>query len=85
MSRFLISAPNELVADMIRQQLVAGGVPSLPVGNSAKPVTGCAGFDIYVEDGDLQRAREILRAAESVSEAQLIAESESAGRLDSPG
>jgi hypothetical protein len=68
----LTSAPNEFVADIILQRLAEGGVRARPIGRLAGPTPFAVGRvveqDIYVEDGDLQRAREILRDAESAGE-----------------
>jgi hypothetical protein len=81
-SRFLISAPSEFVADTMCGQLVAAGIRPQTIGNSIRPATLAAGRDIYVDDEHLERAREVLREAESVDEAQLIAESEAAASPD---
>lgn len=74
-------APNEFVAGAVCQQLIEGGVQPLSVGASAKPGTLSGGRDIYVEDADLERARQILKEAEGVSDEQL-AELSEAARLE---
>jgi hypothetical protein len=63
MRKWLVSAPNEFVAEIIRQQLAEGGVRSLCVGGP-KPSSLAGGCDIYVEESDLERARTVLKAAE---------------------
>jgi hypothetical protein len=77
-TRFLTSAPNEFVADMIYQRLTEAGVQPLSIGSEARPASLDGGRDIYVEDQDLDRARQILRRAESVSEQELSDESQGA-------
>lgn len=68
MTILLTSTPNEFVADIILQRLAEGGIQALPIGRSAQPTTFANGQDIYVEDDDLERAREILREAESAGD-----------------
>ena len=84
MMRLLTSAPNEFVADMICQRLMEGGVQVLPVGTSARPASLGGGRDIYVEDADLERAREILRDAESLSDEDLSEATEGAVQQTQP-
>lgn len=71
-------APNEFVADAVCEQLIEGGVQPRSVAASAKPGTLAGGRDIYVADGDLERARQILKDAEEVSDEQLAELSEAA-------
>ena len=73
MRKWLINAPNEFTAEMICQRLAEGGVRPLSVGTTAKPTSMAGGRDIYVDDRDFDRAREILRAAETVSDDELTA------------
>jgi hypothetical protein len=82
--RLLTSAPNEFVADMICQRLMEGKVQVLPVGTSARPASLAGGRDIYVEDADLERACEILRDAESLSDQDLSEATEAAVQRTQP-
>jgi hypothetical protein len=61
MAKWLITAPNEFVADMICQRLVEGGVQPLSLGTSSRPSSLAGGRDVYVGDGELDLARQISR------------------------
>jgi hypothetical protein len=67
MRKWLIHAPNEFVAEIIRQRLAEGGVRSFSVG-SARPSSLAGGRDIYVEELDLEHARRILKSVEDNNE-----------------
>jgi hypothetical protein len=75
-ARFLINAPSEFVADMICARLSEAGIQPRSIGASARPATLAGGRDIYVEDDELNRAREVLHEAESSSESEPSAASE---------
>jgi hypothetical protein len=78
MSSWLMAAPNEFVADAVCQQLLEAGVHPLPLGASARLGTLAGRRDIYVADGDLERARQILKEIEAVSDQELAKLSEAA-------
>lgn len=69
---------------MICERLTEVGVQPLPIGALARPGSLTGRRDIYVEDGDLDRAREILREAESVSDQELADESGAAVQQTHP-
>jgi hypothetical protein len=75
-SKWLLSAPSEFVADIVCQRLSEGGVRSFSQGAGARRSSLAGAQDIYVEDGDLARARSILKEAETFSEDELAALSE---------
>lgn len=64
MSRWLITAPNEFVATMISQGLDDAGIRSFALNAQPRPINFSGSQDIYVEDPDLDRAREILKRLE---------------------
>jgi Putative prokaryotic signal transducing protein len=72
MSTHLATVANEFEADMILTRLSEAGVRAWP---SVEGPFGRGGTgetrDIYVEDADLERAREVLAAAESIGEDEL--------------
>jgi hypothetical protein len=76
MSRHLATARNEIEADIIIGRLSDAGIHAWQQGTlGSRP--GYAGTqDIYVEEVDLQPAREALKAAQDVNEDELIALSE---------
>lgn len=67
MTQWLMTAPNEFVADMIRQRLSDGGVQSTALASGGKGAAVAFGMEraIYVEDADLERARAIVEEAEA--------------------
>jgi hypothetical protein len=78
MSRYLTMAPNAFVADLIRGRLSEAGIPSYVSGDAISTYArGAAGADsIYVDDADLERARQVLADAQGVSEDELCRLSE---------
>lgn len=70
--RYLIHAGNEFVGDMIRERLGEAGIESVFKKGSVRMMgTLAEGGDIYVEDGELERARRVLKEAGHVSEDEL--------------
>ncbi len=67
MTQWLMTAPNEFVADMIRQRLSDGGVQSTAAAAGGKGAAVAFGSEqaIYVDDADLERARVIVQEAEA--------------------
>lgn len=82
MSKLLTTVNNEAEAHIVIDRLAQAGIRAWPLGMPRFPAR-----DIYVEDADLEQARAVLQAAESLSEAELIqAEEEDAAarRLATP-
>lgn len=80
--RLLTTVDGQPVAEVVCAQLREAGIGSVNKGNplSAKRAT-FGPQDIYVEERDLDRAREVLTAAEGVSEDEVVkAEEEDAAR-----
>jgi hypothetical protein len=80
-ARLLTTVSNEAEAHMLLERLSEAGVRAWPSGLPQFPAR-----DIYVEEADLERAREALQAA-GLSEAELVqAEEEDAAarRLAQP-
>jgi hypothetical protein len=61
------------VAELIRGRLSEAGIPSYASGDAISTYArGAAGADsIYVDDADLERARQVLADAQDVSEDEL--------------
>jgi hypothetical protein len=76
MSKYLTTGSNEIEADIIMSRLSEAGIHAWQQGAlGGRP--GYAGpRDIYVEEADLEAARDALRAAQDVDENELIALSE---------
>ncbi len=72
-SRYLTNAANTFEADIVCARLAAAGIPAQI---QAFTEGGINGGSIYVEEKDLDRARETLKTAESISEEELIKLSE---------
>lgn len=79
MSRYLTTASNEFEADMILARLSDAGVPAVEQGTLGPRAGGTGARDIFVEEHDLARAREALKAAEDVTDEELTDLSERAG------
>jgi hypothetical protein len=81
MNRCLTTVGNEQEARIVLAHLADARIHAWPSG---PPLTeGVATRDIYVEDVDLDRARQVLKEAESVSEDELIqAEQDDAARRE---
>jgi transcriptional/translational regulatory protein YebC/TACO1 len=71
MSRYLTTATNEFEADMILERLAEAGVRAVEQGTLGPRAGGTGALDIHVEERDLDRAREALKAAEDVSDEEL--------------
>jgi hypothetical protein len=84
MFKLLITAENEVEADLIIARLSDAGIRSLRSPGSLRSGSGSgsgAGRDIRVEEEDLDRAREVLKTNEgSFDEDELARLSEEAGR-----
>jgi putative signal transducing protein len=74
MNRHLATAANELEADMILARMSEAGIRAWPTSIGAFGRGGPR--DIYVDEGDIDRARKALEASESVDEAELTELSE---------
>lgn len=83
-SRHLTTGSNEIEADIIVSRLSEAGIHAWQQGTlGGRP--GYAGArDIYVEEADLEAAREALKAAQDVDEDELIALSEGKTQLTQP-
>jgi hypothetical protein len=79
MNRCVTTVRNDQEAQIILAYLAEAGIHAWPSG---PPLTeGVATRDIYVDDPDLDRARQVLKEAQGVSEAELIqAEEDDAAR-----
>jgi Putative prokaryotic signal transducing protein len=76
-NRFVTQVGSEAQARVVVGRLAEAGIHGWPSGSSR--VGGMR--DIYVDDVDWERAREVLQEAEDFSEAELIqAEEEDAAR-----
>jgi hypothetical protein len=91
MTRFLLTASTEFEADIVRERLAEAGISVLIEGQANPRAIAAGGRDIYVDDGALERAREVLAAAQDVSEddlttlSQATATPEAASDGPSPG
>jgi hypothetical protein len=83
--RIVTTVGNETEATIVSGRLSDAGIRSMrqPVGRGVSWGVGGA-QNVYVQEEDLQRAREILNA-EVVSEEELVDEEERAERADAPG
>ncbi len=71
-ARWLASAPNDVAADIICARLAEGGVHPRLVGSDPHTTVVLGPRDIYVDEEELDRALEILRAAEDVDDSHLM-------------
>jgi hypothetical protein len=70
--KLLTTASNASEAEIISARLAEAGIQAIvPGGDLPQLGAGGAGA-IYIEDEDLDRAREAMKAAESISEDELI-------------
>ena len=74
-SSLLATVGNEFEADIICERLAEGGIIAA-VQASGRGNAFAGGRDIYVQEHDLERAREILQDAEEVSDEELTELSE---------
>lgn len=73
MSRWLTTGANEIEADIILTRLGEAGIPAWE-SNSLGGRPGSAGpRDIYVDDANIEHARETLRGVQDVDEGELTA------------
>jgi hypothetical protein len=84
-SEYLMTVANEFEADMILSRLAEAGVRAVQEGPLGPRAEGFGTRDIYVEEIDLDRAREALEAAEDISEEELAELSEAAAESPEPG
>lgn len=79
MSRHLTTPINELEADIILARLKEADINAWESNSLGGPQGSAGPRDIYVDDTDLERAREVLREAQNVDEEELdeLAEGES--------
>jgi hypothetical protein len=82
MIKILTSVASTAEADMVISLLEEAGIPTMPQRSIGGPEFGLSGArDVWVEEHDLERAREVLKASEgAVSEEELTRLSEEAGR-----
>lgn len=73
-----MTASGEFEADIIRERLAEAGIGALIEGEGNPRRIGAGPTDSYVEDSELERAREVLAAAQDIDEEQLDALSQSA-------
>jgi hypothetical protein len=80
MPRHLTTPRNEIEADIILSRLREAGISGWESNSLGGPQGSAGPRDIYVDDADVERAREVLRAAQDVDEGELeeLAEDESA-------
>ena len=79
--RLLTSTPGPFEADVIVGRLGDAGIAALikaPIQSRMGDVVG--GRDVYVEEDQLDRARQVLAEAQGVSDDELARLSEDAGR-----
>jgi hypothetical protein len=80
-SRYLTTASSEFEADAIRGRLAEAGIPVIAQGAMDEHGIEFAHTrDVYVNDGDLERAREILKSDERFDEDELARLSEESYR-----
>ena len=70
--KVLTSVPSEPEAALVSARLSQAGIQAIYQRSIGGPEWGVSGArDVYVEERDLVRARELLKADEGVSEAEL--------------
>lgn len=79
MSRFLAHAESEFGADIIIARLAEAGIHAASPSVNSESGGAIGKWNIYVEEADLERAREVLAEAESVDEDELARLAEEAG------
>ena len=68
---------NEAEADLIRQRLAEAGIPAISQRSIGGPEWGASGSQyVYVEAGQLERARQVLSVAGGLSDEELAKLSE---------
>jgi hypothetical protein len=81
MSRYLTKAGNAFEARIICERLAEAGIPAQVQGFIEG---GMSAGDIYVDERNLDNAREILKTAQDVSEEELIELSEQSAHQVGP-
>lgn len=80
----LLTTENGPQAELIRSRLQDAGITALMHGGGLAAYTQESGTqEIYVEDADLERAREVLKPYEDISEQELV-EAEEEAASDPP-
>jgi hypothetical protein len=82
MIKILTSVGSTAEADMVIALLEEAGIHTMPQRAIGGPEFGLSGArDVWVEEDDLERAREVLQASEgAISDEELMRLSEQAGR-----
>jgi hypothetical protein len=75
-SRYLTTASNEFEADIILSRLSEAGLSAWQQGELGSRPGYTGARDIYVDEVDLESAREALKDAQDVDDDELIALSE---------
>jgi hypothetical protein len=83
-SRFLLTASGEFEAEIIRERLAEAGIGVLVKGQRNARAIGAGARDIYVDDTQLEHAREVLAGAQNFDEDQLDALSQGAAPPSRP-
>jgi hypothetical protein len=84
--RHLIAANADFEAEIICSRLREAGIEPVRQGEGSRGRFGGAlGRDVYVQDGDFERAQAALSAAENVSEDELIRLSEGGAEQSADG
>jgi len=76
MSSHLVTASNEFEAEIIRERLAEAGIIAVVERNIGPRAYAGGHRDVFVEEDDLERAREVLKAVEDVDEDELTRLSE---------
>jgi hypothetical protein len=83
--KLVTSVGSEPEAELIAARLSEAGIQAISRRSIGGPEWGVSGArDVYVEEHDLDRAREVLRAGEGVSEDQLAELSDAAASQKDP-
>ncbi len=81
--KLLLRAANGPQAEMISGRLRDAGISALAQGDPLVAYTQEAGGrDVYVDDDDLERARELVKSYEDIDEDELIQAQEEAAAAD---
>ncbi len=82
--KVLTTVSNEAEAEMVGERLSEAGIRhSARMASGGIRLGAAAGRDIYVDEQDLKRAREVLEADEGFSDEELARLSEEAGEAGS--
>jgi len=82
MLKIVTSVSSEPEAEMVCARLAEAGIQAMPQRSTGGPTWGISGArDVYVDEQDLDRAHEVLKADEgSFSDEELARLSDEAGR-----